>query len=510
MIGEEKKMADDDSKTSVLTQDDSEMDVTTDPAAPGASLHSRSVSASADSLSVVESDGNGDDDGEDDVTEREERELLEESDRHHSGDGYESMGTYQVVDDMDAPREEASATLTTPATSATSSAGLLKPGIQYLDGATSQWPKVPSWKPSRTSKKIGARWEEAVKEGRKVGSDRPVQLGGKIGEKVNGKRLPYFHWDYQGQVDIIKAYALNDMRCPVLGCEPIDDEDPLSPAMTFCTEGFRDQAGNFYGIGLTPGLGAGVKDNDIYMRVEGMFQHWWAFHMQTGLCITLPCTADEKEKEAKCAQFHCSSGEHLYRHLWGNHQQWMKKDLKLGKKVKLQKRRIMEKYVDPCLKKWNEIITPKSKKSTFPMKQIEFGEVLRKHWTPTGQVILSHYQKRLLIRGISRFCNLAPAHMATKVYPVDCELSRKQRIDLYEADRDAPYAKSSGPRSSPRERKGSGVGKQSGSGKVQQQQQQQQPGYRQEKRKYSHSTGSSYYYPQDGKQAYYKQQEKRP
>ena len=110
------------------------------------------------------------------------------------------------------------ATPATPATStvtATTDIGLAKPGIIYQEGADPKWTKPPAWKPSRLSRRMAERWDRVIRQRQRVGSDHPVELVGTVGGSVDPRKLPYTHWDYRGQEEIIKAYALNDLRCPV-------------------------------------------------------------------------------------------------------------------------------------------------------------------------------------------------------------------------------------------------------------------------------------------------------
>ena len=75
-----------------------------------------------------------------------------------------------------------------------------------------------------------------------------------------------------------------------------------------------------------------------------------------------------------------------------------------------------------AIKLWIDIIA--KSKGLELMKQHEYGRILCRNWQLHGIVVLSHHQKRQLIKAMSWFNKMPPGQIAARVYPKHCDLSR--------------------------------------------------------------------------------------
>ena len=104
------------------------------------------------------------------------------------------------------------------------------------------------------------------------------------------------------------------------------------------------------GYGILISAVAGVSPSHVQLRDDTLFAHWQAFHMQHGLCLTIPCITNE-QVNLDCEKICFYSVEVLYQHLIRTHLEYVKEEIGvIGKKK--QKPMVMENMIMPQLQNW--------------------------------------------------------------------------------------------------------------------------------------------------------------
>ncbi len=152
--------------------------------------------------------------------------------------------------------------------------------------------------------------------------------------EVYAPNLPWARFNAQTWETLVEAYALADLRCPVMGCEdkhkfgkdqkPVltTREDFPEPVGTYFGPE-RDNKGFFRGLGLCTGLGTNSKPNSVKINLHHFIRHWVTFHMKAGLAMILPCPITEGEEgqvsNHKCSHVTCNGSRALLTHLTAEH-----------------------------------------------------------------------------------------------------------------------------------------------------------------------------------------------
>ena len=195
--------------------------------------------------------------------------------------------------------------------------GVLKPAIKYTGelqpnwkgknwlAVGRDWMQIPKEYPLKDTKgeatALGRRVAVAKLDRGRRGSYGYPDLLPCVKAKMNVDELPYTMMTFEDQKTLIKAFALADGRCPVLGCESSTHDTPKAAA----AEGgwMRDSGGFLTGAGVEVGYGTRTETTTFGFRPFEYVDHWLAFHMRVDLCFALFCPYDlsnDPKKPSPC------------------------------------------------------------------------------------------------------------------------------------------------------------------------------------------------------------------
>ena len=125
--------------------------------------------------------------------------------------------------------------------------------------------KSPEWRGDKLTEGSRQRWKLAQAERLRVGSTRVPRLVPRAEDSVDVIQLPNHHWTIEGPELLARAYALNDGRCPVLGCEPATAHrrELLAPITTYAPG--RDSDRYLTKEGIIIGAAAGAAGGDVHL-----------------------------------------------------------------------------------------------------------------------------------------------------------------------------------------------------------------------------------------------------
>ena len=228
--------------------------------------------------------------------------------------------------------------------------------FRYLPAADTKWKLdvVPTWVPQLSSSHpMHMRWEMVKKVLVVRGHETWPVLA--TGVTVSHEDLPFESWTQSGASALLRAFAENDFRCPVEGCEPAElDIKYLHFPRAAPTDKVwpRDDQGRGYGIGLLEGLGA-RQASSVSVRPNGIINHWLAFHMRRGLCSVFPCPA---EKRKDCAAVLIQSVHDLWWHLENRHKELVPEHRKDWYPQYEQRRQLTKEVAAPAVAAWLEVV----------------------------------------------------------------------------------------------------------------------------------------------------------
>ena len=115
-----------------------------------------------------------------------------------------------------------------------------------------------------------------------------------------------------------------------------------------------------------------------------LFSHWQAFHIQHGLCLTIPCIANERIDQ-RCELQCLMMTESLYCHLVRFHPCFTED--KIGKDDKrTQKPLVMSQLIKPELRDWLKQVMLKPGTGLWMISQTAFSTAFHQRCLPHGRV----------------------------------------------------------------------------------------------------------------------------
>ena len=121
-----------------------------------------------------------------------------------------------------------------------------------------------------------------------------------VSVKVN--ELPFAEFTKETYTALCAAFAQNDFRCPIKGCEPASAiagslRVPVATQLDGKTTPRDGGAGGYMvGIGIEFGLG-GNSYSSVCVRPERLVRHWLAYHLRKGTAPLVPCPIPECRRQ---------------------------------------------------------------------------------------------------------------------------------------------------------------------------------------------------------------------
>ena len=131
------------------------------------------------------------------------------------------------------------------------------------------------------------------------------------------------------------------------------------------------------GIGILAGTAAESSHGGTDLHVEILFHHWLHFHMQQGICLTLPCIVNENIPECDNCSF--PTMESLYHHLTQNHMPWVTSRISKHGLWTL-KPCMMDELIQQEMEGWLKQILPEPRCGLWMMAQADYRTIFRWHW----------------------------------------------------------------------------------------------------------------------------------